>query len=129
MSKLTDKLKEVREEALSGLDTLAAVKGDKYAKYVQCLILTTQLSQIFHLALAVNSDSQNFERDADVIARGMSGCIAQILTNVSMLADLTDQAMMEGMDEAERMHGSIEQLVNTAVKAHKAGQPFGGVDA
>lgn len=127
MSSLIENLTEVRSEALSMLDTIGSVRGERYKKMVQSLVVSQQIGDIASIIGALTPEHQH--KKVDACMEALSTCVCQLITNTYELSGMDKDELDEVIKEAETIGESVQGLIRAAVKSHRDGNGFGGKDA
>jgi hypothetical protein len=124
---LIENLTEVRGEALGMLDTIGSVRGERYKKMVQSLVVSQQIGDIATIIGSLTPEEEHGKVAACMDA--LSTCVCQIITNTYELSGLSKEELDEIINEAESITSTVHGLIRNAVKADREGKAFGSRDA
>jgi len=113
---------EVRDEAHGMLENLAKVKGEKYARLVKALLLSSNVMEIH----AATSSIGGLPDDARaILGDAMCRAVCGLFTSLSAAAEFTVDELNSATRDATAMEASISTLMKDAVRAGLKGSSFG----
>lgn len=113
---------EVRNEAHGMLENLAKVKGEKYARLVKALLLSSNVLEIQAATASIGSLPDDARATlGDAMCRAVYG----LITNLSTAAEFTVDELNNATRDATAMEASISTLMKDAVRAGLQGSSFG----
>lgn len=124
MSDVRENLKEVKAEAKTMLETLAAVRGKQYAETVRTLLLCRQLAEITN-ALAQAAKETRPDIAASCADAAMHSLI-QIATSQRIVGAVSEEDWKAMAEDVGTLVQSISGLMRRAVEAGMSGESFGG---
>lgn len=130
--KLEKSLDEIRDEAWSMLDTVKAVRGEKYAEVVRMLLNIKQAVHLTHIVTAGSLEmiEQDEGRQAVVAAQDvMASLLTQIAGSAFRIGNVQESLWREAMKDSDAMMGTVDKLIDAAFMADETGRKFGGTDA
>ena len=114
---------EVREEAHQMLDNLTRVRGDRYARLVKALLLSSNVMEIYAAAASMGG----LPADArEMLGEAMSKAVYGVITNLAITAEFTPSELSDATRDASAMESSITGLMKKAVRTGIEGESFGG---
>lgn len=126
-SELMKNLGEVKQEALSMLATLEAVKGPHHATTVRSLLLIKQIAMIGSIACEEAGKTQ--PDLAKACARGLSDYLCVVASSIQDIGQISDEDWHAMTKDAIALGDSADRLIRTAVDTSNTGTGFGGADA
>lgn len=120
--KALENVLEVREEAHQMLDNLSRVKGDKYARLVKSLLLSSNVMEIYAATASMGGLPDDVR---DVLSEAMCKAIYGVMTNMAIAADISLDELNAATRDATTMEASITGLMKTAVVSGIEGSSFG----
>jgi hypothetical protein len=124
MSDIKENLEEVKAEAKTMLETLAAIRGKQYSETVRVLLLCRQLAEIIN-AMAMEMKSTN-PGMAAACAEASMHSLMQIATCQRIVGAVSDDDWAAMATDTGSLIKSINGLMRRAVEAGMSGEQFGG---
>lgn len=113
---------EVRDEAQGMLENLARVKGEKYARVVKALLLSSNVLEIYAATASMGSLPDDARATlGDAMCRAVYG----VVTNLAAAAEFTVDELNNATRDATAMEASISSLMKAAVRSGVDGAAFG----
>lgn len=124
MSDIRENLNEVKAEAKTMLETLAAVRGKQYSETVRVLLLCRQLAEITN---AMAQELKNTRPDiAAACADAAMHSLMQIATCQRVVGNVNEEDWAAMAADVGSLIQSINGLMRRAVEAGMSGESFGG---
>lgn len=114
---------EVREEAHQMLDNLTRVRGEKYARLVKALLLSSNVMEIYAAAASMGGLPDEIR---EMLGEAMCKAVYGVITNMAIVAEFTPEQLSEATRDASAMESSITGLMREAVRTGVEGESFGG---
>jgi hypothetical protein len=124
MSDIKDNLMEVKAEAKTMLENLAAIRGSQYSETARVLLLCRQVAEITN-ALANEAKKTN-PGLAMACAGGAMHALMQIASSQREVSAISEDDWAHMAEDVGGMIKSINGLMRRAVEAGIAGESFGG---
>lgn len=132
MKDLNKSVNEIRQEAMSMLDTVQAVRGERHADVVRILLHVKQAVQLFGTICHEAGEAMGTEEARNVTAKSadvMADLLSQIAIGAFHIAEVKEAEWREAIKDCDTLLGNVDSLFNSALEAHGMGKKFGGRNA
>lgn len=120
---LIGSLKQVRGEALDMLENVKAVRGEKFSRGLQSMLIASQLADITRILFDLAEIDDRDKASACMV--GVGTCVGQLMENLFESYAFTDAEAKELVAMHDRMAGTVSDLIKSAVDRENQGKGFG----
>lgn len=122
---LSNNLGSVRREVRDIVENISAVRGERHAHLTMGFVHASMLSQLSRvMALAPGHDAELVRRCGEAFVNALAGTIREFTD----AGGFSDQELVDAIQEAQSVEGSIDSMTSAALKMARAGKTYGAAE-